>query len=191
MKRVTWLVVLLSFATTNVQADVLMQESFEYDLGEIDGADGGVGFDGEWFVESQFTMEVVELDAPMQYSVPGGGVINGGSTALRFGNDDDILLDNEIAGLSRDFENIIEADEVYFSYLYRYDEDGFIDDNDFVVWWFNSASGPQVGLKGNGGDGSVVDDIVGRVNGQFAPPSKHTWKSQISQRTKARLELTC
>ena len=34
------------------------------------------------------------------------------------------------------------------------------------------SEGPQLGLKGNAGDGSADDDFTGRVNGQFAPPQQ-------------------
>ena len=37
---------------------------------------------------------------------------------------------------------------------------------------FNSSGGPQLGLKGNFGNGDQVDDFVGRVSGAFAPPQQ-------------------
>lgn len=168
-----WLlsVVMLCCLTVAAQSELLVEENFDYDVGDLDGMDGGSGFGDGWEVFSEFTFEIANPGSPMTYNMPGGGTISGGETALRFGNDEeDIVLENEVDALTREFATPIDADDVYFSFLYRYDEDGFIDNNDFVVWYFNSAGGPQFGLKGNGGDGSVPDDIVGRVNGQFAPP---------------------
>ena len=151
---------------------MLVEENFDYETGELEGLNGGTGFSDGWEVFSEFTFEIANPGTPMSYNMPGGGTISGGDTALRFGNDEEegIVLANETDALTRPFAESIDADDVYFSFLYRYDEEGFIDDNDFVVWYFNSTGGPQFGLKGNGGNGSVPDDIVGRVNGQFAPP---------------------
>ena len=164
-------------------ADVLVSDSFDYDPGPVDGQDGGEGWFDSWLVadalfETDFKLDVVEPASPLIYALPEGGFVNGGDRALRFSNDDpEAVLANESMALTRPLDDLIDADEVYFSFLYRYDGDGtdtggFINDNDFVVWWFNSAGGPQLGLKGNGGDGSVADDFVGRVSGAFAPPQQ-------------------
>jgi hypothetical protein len=64
---------------------------------------------------------------------------------------------------------VFEGDDLYLSYLYRYDT-GFVDDNDFVVWWFNDETGPVIGLKGNGGNGSQPEDLIARVGNFFEPP---------------------
>lgn len=164
-------------------ADVLVSESFDYDAGPIDGQDGGEGWFDPWLVsenlfETDFKLDVVEREEPLTYSFPEGGVVNGGSKALRFINDSaEETLANETEALTRGIDAFLDMDEIFFSFLYRYDGDGtetggFIDDNDFVVWWFNGSGGPQIGLKGNGGNGSVPDDFVGRVSGAFAPPQQ-------------------
>ena len=154
-------------------AEVIAHESFDYDVGDLDGNAGGVGFGDEWIVTSEFSVEVVEPANPLSYTLPGGATINGGDRAMRFGNDDDeLVLGDEGEAVLRDLAEPFEGDELFFSFLYRYDEGGFIDNNDFVVWWLESRDGPQMGIKGNGGDGSTPDDFTGRVNGQFAPPQQ-------------------
>lgn len=171
----------LLLVTSICHADVLVSESFEYDAGAVDGQDGGEGWSDSWLVadalfETDFALDVI--DTGLVFALPDGGFINGGDAALRFSNDSETeTLANETSALTRGIDEIIDMDEVYFSYLYKYDGDGteaggFIDDNDFVVWWFNNSGGPQVGLKGNGGNGSVADDFVGRVSGAFAPPQQ-------------------
>ena len=153
--------------------ELLVFEDFDYDVGSLDGTGGGTGFSDEWFVESLFPFEVDEPDEPLSYNIPGpgGGLISGGNRALHFFNDtEDEVLANEVAALQRTFDTSIDGDDVYFSFLYQYDDEGFIDDNDFVVWWFNDVGGPQVGLKGNGGNGSVPDDIVARIDSRFVEP---------------------
>ena len=158
-------------ATT--RAELLIYEPFDYAPGPLDGQNGGTGFGGPWNVLSEFTFEVVQMDAPLQYAVPGGATVDGGKQALRFGNDEfGVTLDNELEALSREFAEVYEGNELYISYLYRYDPEGYIDVNDFVVWWFNDDTGPQLGLKGEGGDGSSTDDITGRVNNQYQSPQQ-------------------
>ena len=164
-------------------AQLLVSENFDYDAGSLDGQDGGDGWGDSWLVsdgllDTEFKLDVVDLESPLVYAFPSGGFVNGGDKALRFANDDpEEVLSNDSNALTRPFEDIIDLDEVYFSFLYKYDGDGtdtggFIDNNDFVVWWMNSAGGPTIGLKGNGGNGSVPDDFVGRVSGAFAPPQQ-------------------
>jgi hypothetical protein len=58
--------------------------------------------------------------------------------------------------------------------------DGEIDDNDFVIWWYNDQSGPNIGLKGNLGDGSGVDDIMARLACCAAPQQEYAPDVDIS-----------
>jgi hypothetical protein len=170
MYRRTLLVVLFVSSMSQLcLADLIATESFDYPLDDLDGQNGGTGFGEEWFVGSAFTFEVIEPNPPMQYNMPGSGVISGGATALRFGNDDDFVLENEAEALSRPLSDVFDGDNLYLSYLYRYDT-GFVDDNDFVVWWFNDETGPVIGLKGNGGNGSQPEDLIARVGNFFEPP---------------------
>ena len=186
MRRLTFAakcVCLILLMSTYSAADVLVSEAFDYDLGSIDSQEGGEGWFDPWLVseglfETDFKLDVIEPTSPLIYALPDGGFVNGGDRALRFSNDsEEETLANDTMSLTRGFEDVLDMDEIYFSYLYRYDGDGtetggFIDDNDFVVWWFNASGGPQMGLKGNGGNGSVPDDFVGRVSGAFAPPQQ-------------------
>ena len=87
-----------------------------------------LGFEGDWIVTSEFTLEIVEPQRPLSYAMPGGATINGGDRALRFGNDDgEFTLENEPEAVVRDLTDVFEGDELYISFLYRYDEEGFID----------------------------------------------------------------
>ena len=188
MKRRSWVCLAgmagLFWFSAAVFGEVLVSESFDYDPGSIEDMDGGDGWGGAWvtsqgFFENElFKLDVVEPANPLVYGFPDGGFVNGGNRALTLINEDpENTIDNEGDALLRDFDDLIDADEVYFSFLYRYEGDGtdtggFIDDNDFVVWWFNGTGGPQMGLKGNFGNGTAPDDFVGRVSGAFAPPQQ-------------------
>lgn len=173
----------LLFAFQYCSAEVLVSDGFDYDAGEIDGKDGGVGWSDTWLLgdvvfELDASLGVVEPETPLIYAIPGGGFINGGDKALglHFEAEADVALRDGNA-VTRPLEDIIDADEIYYSYLYQYNGDGtpeggLFDNNDFVVWYFNSTGGPQMGLKANGGSGEVVDDFTGRVSGAFAPPQQ-------------------
>ena len=99
----------------------------------------------------------------MTYTVPGGGTINGGNRVLRFANEEDFTIADDANILFRDLDATIDSDEIYISYRYRYVE-GEIDDNDFVIWWYNDTGGPNIGLKGNLGNGSGVEDLMPRYH---------------------------
>ena len=146
-----WLAVIVFLTSISIgNADVLVSESFDYDPGPLDGQDGGDGWGDIWLMsetlfDTDFRLDVFEPETPLVYAFPEGGFANGGDRALIFSNDDpEAVLANETMALTRDLDLAIDLDEVYFSFLYRYEGDGtetggFIDDNDFVVWWFNSA----------------------------------------------------
>ena len=117
-------------------AELLLYEPFDYGAGSIDGAEGGNGFGAPW-AESPDQgnldfVQVVQPDPPLSYLVPGGSVISGGSSALQFANETAEVLTDDQTILLRDLASPVDADEVYFSFLYRY-ADGFVDNNDFVI----------------------------------------------------------
>jgi hypothetical protein len=158
---------MLALALTSAgRAELLIHEPFDYQEGLIDGQNGGMGFDGEWTSSFDYAdvIQVVQPDSPMSYTVPGGGTISGGDRALRLLNDTpDVIADVQDL-LYREFSTILDGDDIYFSYLYRF-AGGEINDNDFVVWWLNQNGdpSPQIGLKGNRGDGSGPEDLMVRL----------------------------
>ena len=167
------LVALLS--GSQVRGELLLYEPFDYDLGEINDQDGGMGFGSPWStVDSPedigHLFNVVAPERPMSYAMPGAGIIGGGARALLFANEEDIDVMNDTNSLNREFAAPFDADELYFSYLYRYVE-GEVDDNDFVIWWLNDQDedpatgqgGPNIGLKGNLGNGSGIEDLMARM----------------------------
>jgi hypothetical protein len=153
--------------TSAVHAEVLIHEPFDYAVGDIDGQDGGVGFDGEWIGDAGFLdqIQVAEPDTPLSYTVPGGATINGGDRALRLLNDTPDVIADVGSLVFREFATVLDGDDIYFSYLYRF-AGGEVNDNDFVVWWFNDRPDPtpNIGLKGNRGDGSGPEDLMARFD---------------------------
>ncbi len=122
-------ILLLSFVCF-ASADVLVSESFDYDPGPIADQDGGEGWFEPWILaetlaDTEFNLNVVEPVTPLVYALPEGGFVNGGDRALRFSNDDEVeVLGNDTMSLTRGLDQIIDSDQVFFSFLYRYDGDG-------------------------------------------------------------------
>ena len=67
----------------------------------------------------------------------------------------------------RSLADPVLGDEVFLSFLFRYD--GVLDNNDFAVLWHDNVSTgshtnrPNLGIKGNRGDGSGPEDVVARL----------------------------
>ena len=161
-----WLICVCTWASW-ARAELIVYEPFDYAAGDVDGQNGGTGFDGPWIGDAIYLdqIQIVQPDDPLSYTVPGGGTIQGGDRALRLLNDTpDVILDVQQM-LQRDFSGAVEGDDVYISFLYRY-AGGEINDNDFVVWWFNQRAEPtpNIGLKGNRGDGSGPEDLMARLD---------------------------
>jgi len=139
-------------------AATIAHEGFDYAVGELDGRDGGTGFAGAWTASTALT-EVADPGTPLAFS--GGGItVDGGASALRVtGNQDDLAFRGLAAPIS--------ADEVFVSFLFRYD--GALQDNDFGVLWHDTGPGgshtdrPNLGVKANQGDGSGAADVVARL----------------------------
>lgn len=133
-------------------------ESFDYALGELDGRSGGEGLSGSWQANVGVT-EIADPGTPLTYSA-GTISLDGGNRALRLtGSQDDAF--------HRTLTTAIDADSVYVSFLFRHE--GVLNDNDFLAIWHDDvATGshtnrPNVGIKGNRGDGSGPEDVVARI----------------------------
>lgn len=154
---VLWITVALAVPSTGA-ATTIAYEGFTYAPGELNGQSGGAGFSGVWSANTAAT-EVADPGTALVY---GGGAqpVHGGSSALRItGNQDNLAF--------RSLAAPIAGDEVFVSFLFRYD--GVLDDNDFGVLWHDDiATGshtdrPNLGIKGNRGDGSGPEDVVARL----------------------------
>ena len=136
----------------------LAYEGFDYTGGELDGQSGGQGFAGSWSAATAVT-GIADPGTSLTYSA-GPVSLDGGNRALRLtGNDDDAF--------HRSLTADIDADSVYVSFLFRFE--GSLGNNDFLALWHDDiATGshtdrPNVGIKGNRGDGSGPEDVVARI----------------------------
>ncbi len=162
LQRLAALAIIGLAAVRPAAAVLLVQEDFAYAVGELNGQAGGSGFSGAW-TASVGPTEVIDPVTALSYAIPGGAVVNGGNRALLVegtSNGDNILF--------RSLASPISANEVYVGFLFQA-RTGTIDDNDFGVFWHDSAgigshtSAPNIGVKGNEG-GGASNDFVARIN---------------------------
>ena len=122
--------------------------------GELAGENGGSGWSAAWSANTGGTQLVPVSYA---YTVPGGGKVRASSALEVTGSGDNGSLVSR--GLSA-----APSGDVYISFLLNFAE-GSIGNNDFNIWWFGNASGPNIGVKGNRGNGSGPEDVTARTKG--------------------------
>lgn len=134
-------------ASTLAQAHVLVaSDNFDsYNTGNLHAQNGGSGWAGGWSANS--SAENVTSDNWLAF------------------------IGNNNAAATRSLGKAL-TDKVIVDFNFQYS--GTINDNDFLGLWFGSSTGPNVGLKGNCGNGSCTNDLFVRTNGtngSFAPGS--------------------
>src|SRR5688572_23550369 len=161
MKRAI-LAVSLFFLVIPASASSIFYDGFNaYLPGELGGQSGGSGWGAAWTAVAANT-EIVSPGTALSYSVAGGGTVSGGSSALQLtGNND---------GQATRTLGTAQTGDVYFSFLYRQSA-GTIDTFDFMTFWFdnngtttaNQTLIPNIGVRGNQGDGSGPEDFMVRT----------------------------
>jgi hypothetical protein len=136
-------------------------ESFSYNPAtSLSGNNGGTGFTGTWSA----TANALVVDPGTPLSVSNAFVsVNGGDHALQVsgtGANNDNLASRQLAQTVSDLR-------VAVTFLFRYTGTGISDNNFLTVWLDNSATGnhasvPNVGLKGNRGNGTGTEDFFAR-----------------------------
>ena len=129
-----------------------------------DGGDGTLADDtsGEGWSDDGWTLQddslggvVVPVD--WVHEIPDYGPVTA-TTALQF-------VGSPLAtGVQRELEEVQSGDDIYISFLTKW-ETGVVDGNDFVIWYFNTNSGPNIGYKANEGSGDDGLDFVARTSG--------------------------
>lgn len=115
-----------------------------YATGALNGANGGTGFTGAWSGALGATIvDAATSDAPMD------------GKALQFTRPDN-------PGAATRTLNRSLSDDVLVSFQFQFNS-GAIGNNDFLALWFGDASGPNIGLKANCGDGSCTADLFART----------------------------
>lgn len=133
-----------------------------YAVGSVAGANGGTGWGGAWSVTGT-APQIVDPTVDLQ-----------GNRALRLTANNDNAAWRQLAAP--------QSGNVAVEFLLQLGA-GSINDNDFLGLWFDNAttgahtSRPNIGVKGNCGNGSCTNDVFVRTTGtagSFAPGSNLT-----------------
>ena len=165
MKRVILTISIIFLAIPACASSIFYEGFNSYLPGELNTQNGGTGWGTAWTAITANT-EVVNPGTALSYSVPGGGTVNGGSSALQ-------LTGNNNAQIARSISTA-QTGDVYFSFLYR-QSGGILNTDDMMLFWFDNnttLSGiqngvPNIGVKGNNGTGAGPEDFVSRVTVGF------------------------
>lgn len=126
---------------------IVATDNFDsYGAGQLNGANGGTGFNGAW--SGALGASVVGTSSPADDPMSGN--------ALQFTRPDS----NNAA--TRTLATSVERD-VLVAFQFQFNG-GQIGDNDFMALWFGDSSGPNIGLKANcGGLGACTADLFART----------------------------
>lgn len=135
-------------------AAIVASDDFNYAAGELNARAGGTGWAGAWSAATART-EIVDPVVDL-----------GGENALR-------ITGNDTTVAQRTLATAFSGDELFVSFLFQLDA-GTLTNNDFLALWFNSSTGPNIGIKADQGTDTGINDVFVRTNGtggSYAPGS--------------------
>lgn len=162
---VSW-TALLAFASGFAGAEQIATTDFSDDGGDgsIEGDTSGTGWAAEGWTVQDIALGGSIVPSTMSYSVPGGGTVSA-TSAIQF-------TGSPLgSGVQRALASPQNGDDIYISFLTKW-ESGEVNGNDFVIWYFDTNGGPNIGYKANQGSGDDGPDFVGRTGGstnEYAP----------------------
>ena len=120
--------------TAPAGAVVVMQESFDYGVGELDGQSGGTGFGANaWGAVTAYS-EVIDTGTDPDLGAPlSSGDVNGGDRAVRIDGNP-----NQNNMISRQLASPATGNDYYFSFLLRWANG--LDSNDFILVWLDDQT---------------------------------------------------
>ncbi len=132
----------LSICTQPLGATTLVSADFDagYSLGTINSQSGtnDVGLSGTWSVPTQspdVSDDIQIVSGGLNYQVSGGGLIDGGTQALRYQQQSGDASVNTL--LIRSLTGSASDTEVYFRMVIQLDTASAADD--YVFWWLSTA----------------------------------------------------
>lgn len=143
----------LSALSPLASAAIVASDDFNYVAGGLNAQSGGLGWAGAWSANTQAQVvdPVVDL---------------GGANALR-------ITGNATTVAERTLSSAFSGNELFVSFLFQLDT-GVLTNNDFLALWFNSSTGPNIGIKADQGTPTGTNDVFVRTNGTagaYAPGS--------------------
>ena len=144
----------LSVLSPMASAAIVASDDFNYTVGELSTRNGGTGWGGAWTAVTART-EIVDPAVDL-----------GGANALR-------ITGNANPVAQRTLSSAFSGDELFVSFLFQLDA-GTLTNNDFLALWFNSSTGPNIGIKADEGTRNGTNDVFVRTSGtggSYAPGS--------------------
>ena len=160
------LAAMLSFVAGSTLAEQIAGTDFSDDGGDgsIAGDTSGTGWAADGWTVQDIGLGGSIVPTTMSYDVPGEGTVSA-TSALQF-------TGSPLgSGVQRALASPQNGDDVYISFLTKW-ESGVVNGNDFVIWYFGTNSGPNIGYKSNEGSGDTGPDFVARTGGStnmYAP----------------------
>ena len=151
--------VILPLGSTQSQAVTLAAADFDsgYSLGSLNGQSGSgdIGLSGTWAVPAGFESDIQVISGGLDYQVAGGGLIEGGSHALRYTRASGDGSENNLT--SRNLASNVADNEVYVRFVIQQVAEGAA--GDFLFFWHttNGDTGSHSDSPGIG----VYNDLPG------------------------------
>jgi hypothetical protein len=138
---------LTGLAGTSMATTIASDNFQSYEIGELAGKNGGTGWAGAWATTNPVVVSVIDPAIDLQ-----------GNRAIAF-------TGNNNTAASRLLSTTLSGD-VFVDFQIQFN--GTVNNNDFLGLWFgagpgNTTSNPNIGLKGNNGDGTGSEDFFVRT----------------------------
>lgn len=143
--RLCSLLALATLSSSAFSGVMIASDDFQsYATGNLNGDNGGTGWTGAWNAVNA-SVQVVDPTNDLQ-----------GNRAISFGSH------NNDNAASRSFSPLLSGGVLVDFQLQFL---GTLDNNDFLGLWFGNSTGPNIGLKGNCGNGTCTNDLFARTTG--------------------------
>ena len=170
----------LSALSPLASAAIVASDDFNYDTGELNAWNGGTGWASAWIAETAITQVVaaaVNLGSENALGIIGTSNASGASTG------------DKSAAVQRTLSSPFLGDELFVSFLFQLDA-GTLTNNDFLALWFNSSTGPNIGIKADQGTLTGTNDVFVRTSGtggSYAPGSNIGGTNDVTYQIVGRL----
>ena len=145
----------LSALSPLASAAIVASDDFNYAQGELPNTQApGSGWAGAWTAATAITQVV---DPAVDLSGANALSITGNATTVA----------------QRTLSSAFSGNELFVSFLFQLDA-GTLTNNDFLALWFNSSTGPNIGIKADQATTTETNDVFVRTNGtagSYAPGS--------------------
>lgn len=126
---------LIFLPLSHVSAAPFLEESFEYETGPLAGQDGGTGFQSPW-ITLDATQATAIVNGGLNYQVEGGGLIQGGDSALRISGP---ISAEEESDVFHRATPTIDAPSFYLRYLISVPASALFHEQRAAGFWLQSA----------------------------------------------------